>query len=132
VQTGASPELGVRHVGNPLLAAVYLCVRAIDHDADRCELAMRGLRRSSSERASSSAGSSATSPPHAVLMLGQAEVRLVDERCRIDRMVRPVEAQMTVGDLMQIVVYQLDQPVERGLVTRTPRFDKLGDVAAGG
>jgi hypothetical protein len=47
-------------------------------------------------------------------------------------MVRPVEAQMTVGDLMQIVVYQLDQPVERGLVTRTPRFDKLGDVAAGG
>jgi hypothetical protein len=46
--------------------------------------------------------------------------------------VRPIETQMTVRDLMQIVVYQFDQPVERGLVTRTPGFDKLGDFAAGG
>jgi hypothetical protein len=70
--------------------------------------------------------------PHAVLVVRQSQVGLVDERRRVDRVNQLVQAEMPMRDRAQVIIDQLDQAVERTFVPAAPLFDEARDLASAG
>jgi hypothetical protein len=57
----------------------------------------------------------------------QPHVGFADEGRRLERVPRALAPHVVVGQAVQLVVHQGDQPVECGRVTPTPRLQQLRD-----
>jgi hypothetical protein len=64
--------------------------------------------------------------------LHELEVRLVDERGRLERVTRPLPAQLCACDTLQLVVYQREDPVQRFGVPILRETQECRHVAAAG
>src|SRR5207244_1711833 len=58
----------------------------------------------------------------------QAEIRLVDQRGRLKRVIASLATQATACDAAQLRVHKRHQPVERSLAALAPVDEQLGDV----
>jgi len=69
----------------------------------------------------------AVAPLHTALV-DEAEVRLADERRRLERVVGCLASHGTRGLLVQLGVYRGHQAFTGGAITVTPVVEQLGDV----
>jgi hypothetical protein len=54
----------------------------------------------------------------------EAQVRLVDERGRSERVIGPLRTQSPARDPTQIVIHNLDQPAGRDPIALAPRYEQ--------
>ena len=66
--------------------------------------------------------------PH-LAQAAQPQVGLVHQRGRLQGVSRPLLAQVVVGQLVELVVHQRDEVLERFRVPMAPPLEQLGDVA---
>ena len=69
-------------------------------------------------------------PPRPAL-IDELEVRLVDERCRVERLITVPAPALPVGDLPQFRVQETDERIERGGVTPLQFFEEPSDLFSG-
>jgi len=70
-------------------------------------------------------------PPFDSIDVDQPQVRLVHQRRRLQRMIRPLPAHVVPGETVELLIDQRDQSVEGGAVALAPRSEELGGFAVG-
>jgi hypothetical protein len=65
-------------------------------------------------------------------LVDEAEVGLMHERGRLQRVVRPLVAKLPCGDATELRIDEWEQLIERGLVATTPIAQQRRDVAGSG
>jgi hypothetical protein len=67
--------------------------------------------------------------PADVLLVDEAQVRLMDKRCRLQKVIGALVAHVTAGEPPQLVVHQWQEPGKRGLVAAAPVYEQARDIA---
>ena len=70
--------------------------------------------------------------PVDLLRANQAEIRLVDERGRLQAVANPLARHAAFGDAVQLAMNERDQLLERSVITATPVHEQAGDVRSQG
>ena len=66
--------------------------------------------------------------PRHIAEAAKAEVRLVGERGRLERMTGPLRPEMLRGDRAKLGIDQRQEPLERTVVPLLPGPEDLGDI----
>lgn len=67
-------------------------------------------------------------PPGHVLGIDESQIRFVDQRRRLEAVPSPLSRHAPSGDLVQLQLYERNQPVEGGLVALTPSEQQSGGL----
>src|SRR5262249_7566180 len=70
-------------------------------------------------------------PPFDAIDIDQAEVRLVYQRRRLERMIRSLPSHVTSGQPVELTVQQRNQSLASGLVALAPHPEKLRGLNIG-
>jgi len=62
------------------------------------------------------------------MRIHQAEVGLIDQRSRLQAVIRALVGNVALGNPMELPVYERDQPLEGGLVALPPFLEQSGDL----